>query len=130
MFKSLHKQVSNQLQRVKADHYTVTCKDMSRKAKPTWDHLNSAPGRNSHKPINSINCNNKTLTRAEGIVNTFAEHLWFCTIARSTQLQNPHNHLPNSCQILSNFRANGCEKVTISQCKESNWFRRNLGKAI
>ena len=51
MFKSLCK---HQLKRAKADHYTAICKDMSRNAKPTWDHFNSAPGRTSRKPINSI----------------------------------------------------------------------------
>lgn len=54
MFKSLRKQVNHQLKRAKADHYTAICKDMSRNAKPTWDHFNSAPGRTSRKPINSI----------------------------------------------------------------------------
>ena len=74
MFKSLRNQVNHQLKRAKADHYTSICKDMSRNAKPTWDHLNSALGRTSHKPINSINCNNTSITRAADIVNAFAKH--------------------------------------------------------
>ena len=101
MFKSLSKQVNHQLKRAKADHYTAICKDMSRNAKPTWDHLNSALGRTSRKPMNSISCNNKTLTQAADIVNAFAKH--FGSV-QSPDLPNCKTRITHLSQQFSNFQ--------------------------
>ena len=121
MFKSLRKQVNHRLQRAKADHYTAICKDMSRNAKPTWDHLNSALGRTSCKPINSINCNNKTQTRAADIVNAFAKHFG------SVQSPDPPNCKTRITPVPTVFKFSVIPEQTVTKKLASLNVRKATG---